>query len=122
VLGNFALAAACSPIASGRSLHRDRKDSSPPDGPYYCVVMVAEVVRQNRLRENADVPSSVYKTKFRWDVSARRDGEYFRVFYWHHYPKGVEESRDTHRFSTLAEAEKFAETMRQVERFYRNPG
>jgi hypothetical protein len=82
--------------------------------------MVAEVVRQNRLRENADVPSSVYKTKFRWDVSARQDGEYFRVFYRHHYPNGVEESRDTHRFKTLAEAEKFAETMLQVERFYRN--
>jgi hypothetical protein len=34
---------------------------------------------------------------------------------------GVEETRDTRRFNTLAEAEKFAETMRQVERFYRNP-
>jgi hypothetical protein len=44
------------------------------------------------------------------------------VFYRHHYPHGVEESRDTHRFKTLAEAEKFAETMRQVERFHRNPG
>jgi len=40
--------------------------------------------------------------------------------YRHHYPNGVEENRDTHRFNTLAEAEKFAETM-QLERFYRNP-
>ena len=94
----------------------------PQTVPIYCVVMVAEVVLQNRLRENADVPSSVYKTKFRWDVSARQDGEYFRVFYRHHYPNGVEENRDTHRFNTLAKAEKFAETMRQVERFFRNPG
>jgi hypothetical protein len=44
------------------------------------------------------------------------------VFYQHHYPNGVEETRDTRRFNTLAEAERFAETMRQVERFYRNPG
>jgi hypothetical protein len=64
----------------------------------------------------------MYKANFRWDVSARRDGEYFRVFYRHQYPIGVEETRDTHRFNTLAEAEKFAETMRQVEQFYRNPG
>ena len=66
------------------------------------------------------MPLRVYKTKFRWNVSARRDGEYFRVFYRHEYPNAVEETRDTHRFNTLAEAEKFAETMRQVERFYRN--
>jgi hypothetical protein len=64
----------------------------------------------------------MYMTKFRWGVSARRDGEYFRVFYRHSYPNGVEETRDTHRFNTLAEAEKFAETMRRLERFYRNPG
>jgi len=63
----------------------------------------------------------MHKTKFRWNVSARRDGEYFRVFYRHQYQMGVEETRDTHRFNTLADAEKFAETMRQVERFYRNP-
>jgi hypothetical protein len=74
-----------------------------------------------RWREEADVPLSKYNKKFRWGVSVRRDGEYFRVFYQHHYPAGVEETRDTHRFNTLAEAEKFAETMRQVERFYRNP-
>jgi hypothetical protein len=67
------------------------------------------------------MPLRMYKTNFRWDVFARRDGEYFRVFYRHHYPNGVEENRDTHRFNTLAEAEKFAETMRQIERFYRNP-
>jgi hypothetical protein len=73
------------------------------------------------MKGEADVPSSMYKTKHRWDVSARRDGEYFRVFYRHDYPNGVEETRDTHRFNTLAEAEKFAETMRRVERFYRNP-
>jgi hypothetical protein len=42
------------------------------------------------------------------------------VFYRHHYPNGIEETRDTHRFNTLAEAEKFAETMRQTERFCRN--
>jgi hypothetical protein len=51
----------------------------------------------------------------------RRDGEYFRVFYRHDYPSGVEETRDTHRFNTPAEAEKFAETMRKTERFYRDP-
>ena len=68
------------------------------------------------------MPLRKYNTKFRWVVSARRDGEYFRVFYQHHYPGGVEETRDTHRFNTLAEAEKFAETMRQAEQFYRNPG
>jgi hypothetical protein len=62
----------------------------------------------------------MYKTKHRWHVSARRDGDYFRVFYRHQYPNAVEETRDTHRFNTLAEAEKFAETMRQVERFYSN--
>ena len=66
------------------------------------------------------MPASRYNTKFKWDVSARRDGEYFRVFYLHHYPNGVEETRDTRRFNTLAEAKKFAETMRQVERYYRN--
>ena len=75
-----------------------------------------------QISEDADVPSSVYKTKFRWDVSARHDGEYFRVFYRHQYPNAIEETRDTHRFKTLAEAEKFAETMRQTERFYRNLG
>ena len=68
------------------------------------------------------MPLSKYKTKFRWKISARRDGEYFRVFYQHHYLSGLEETRDTHRFNTLAEAEKFAETVRQAERFYRNPG
>jgi hypothetical protein len=68
------------------------------------------------------VPFGRYKTKFRWDVVARRDGEYFRVFYRHQYPNAIEETRDTHRFNTLAEAEKFAETMRQTERFYRDPG
>jgi len=56
------------------------------------------------------------------DVTARREGECFRVFYRHYYPRGVEETRDSHRFNTLAEAEKFAETMRQVERFYRDLG
>jgi hypothetical protein len=76
----------------------------------------------NELREDTEVPYSSYKTKFRWEVSARLDGENFRVFYGHHYPSGVEETRDTRRFNTLAEAEKFAETMRQTERFYRNPG
>jgi hypothetical protein len=74
----------------------------------------------NRLREEADVPLGRYKTKFAWDVSARRDGEHFRVFYRHHYPNRVEETRDTRRFNTLAEAEKFAEAMRQTERFYRD--
>jgi hypothetical protein len=68
------------------------------------------------------VPTSKYDTKFRWKVSARRDGEYFRVFYRHQFPSGVEETRDTHRFNTLAEAETFAETMRKVERCYRNLG
>jgi hypothetical protein len=67
------------------------------------------------------VPSNMYKSKFKWEVSARRDGEYFRVFYRHHYPIGVEETRDMRRFNTPAQAEKFAETMRQVERSYRNP-
>jgi hypothetical protein len=74
----------------------------------------------NRLREDADVPLGRYRPNFRWDVSARRDGEHFRVFYRHRYPNGVEETRDTRRFNTLAEAEKFAEAMRQAERFYRN--
>jgi hypothetical protein len=55
------------------------------------------------------------------EVSARQDGEYFRVFYRHQYPHGVEETRDTHRFASLSEAEEFAETMRRVERFYHNP-
>jgi hypothetical protein len=62
----------------------------------------------------------MYKSNFK--VSARRDGEYFRVFYQHHYPSSVEETRDPHRFNTLAEAEKFAETMRKAERCYRNLG
>jgi hypothetical protein len=35
-------------------------------------------------------------------LSARRDGEYFRVFYRHHYANAIEEIRDTHRFNTLA--------------------
>jgi hypothetical protein len=61
------------------------------------------------------------KNRSNTEVSARRDGEYFRVFYRHHYPHGVEETRDTHRFASLAEAEEFAETMRRVERFYHNP-
>src|SRR5512132_3681484 len=59
----------------------------------------------NSSREDADEPLRKYKTKFRWDVSARRDGEYFRVFYRHQYPIGGEETRDTRRFNTLAEAE-----------------
>jgi hypothetical protein len=65
------------------------------------------------------MPLRTYKTNF--NVCARRDGEHFRVFYRRLYPGGVEETRDTHRFNTLDEAEKFAETMRQVERFYRKP-
>ena len=73
------------------------------------------------MKEDADVPLRTYKTKHRWHVSARRDGDYFRVFYGHHYPNGVEETRDTHRINTFAEAEKFADTMRQVERFFRHP-
>ena len=73
------------------------------------------------MKGYADVPLRMYKTKHRWHVSARHDGEYFRVFCQHHYPNGIEETRDTHRFNTLAESEKFAEKMRQVERFYRNP-
>ena len=61
----------------------------------------------NRLREDADVPLGRYKTKFTWDVSARRDGEHFRVFYRHHYPMGLRKLA-TRRFDTLAEAEKFS--------------
>jgi hypothetical protein len=103
----------------------NRRDPAPNrarlGGSWYCVLAGAEVIRQID-KEDADVPLRRYKTNFRWDVSARRDGEYIRVFYRHDYPNGVEETRDTRRFNTLAEAEKFAETMRQVERFYRNPG
>ena len=65
------------------------------------------------------MPLGRYKTKFTWDVSARRDGEHSRVFYRHHYPVELRKLA-TRRFDTLAEAEKFSETMRQTERFYRN--
>jgi hypothetical protein len=67
------------------------------------------------------VPLSGNKRRSNTEVSARLDGEYFRVFYRHHYPNGVEETRDTHHFRTFADAEEFVETMRRAERFYRNP-
>jgi hypothetical protein len=56
---------------------------------------------------------------YSWHVRTQQEGEHFRVYYQHHYPKGIEETRDPRRFNSLEEAEQFAETMRRANRIFR---
>ena len=55
---------------------------------------------------------------YTWHVRTQQESGHFRVYYQHHYPKGVEETRDTRRFNSLEEAEQFAENMRRANRIY----
>jgi len=56
---------------------------------------------------------------YAWYARIEQEGGHFRVYYQHHYPRGiVEEERDPRRFNSLEEAEQFAEDLRRANRIY----
>jgi hypothetical protein len=56
---------------------------------------------------------------YAWHARVEPEGEHFRVYYQHHYPRGiVEEERDPRRFDSLEEAEQFAEDVRRANRIF----
>ena len=59
---------------------------------------------------------------FQWRVRTQQEGKHFRVYYQHDYSHGTVENRDPRRFNSLAEVEKFAETMRRANRIYMDLG
>jgi hypothetical protein len=61
----------------------------------------------------------VKRKHYTWHVRVQQEGGHFRVYYQHHYPRGlVEEERDTRRFNSLEEAEQFAKDMRRTNRIF----
>jgi hypothetical protein len=61
----------------------------------------------------------MFKRHYAWKVRIEPEGGHFRVFYQHDFPRGVvEEERDPRRFSSLEEAEKFAEDVRRANRIF----
>jgi hypothetical protein len=62
----------------------------------------------------------MFKKHYAWHARIQQEGKHFRVYYQHHYPRGlVEEERDPRRFNSLKEAEQFAEDLRRTNRIYR---
>jgi len=56
---------------------------------------------------------------YTWHVRIQPEGGHFRVYYQHHYPRGlIEEECDPRRFKSLEEAEQFAEDVRRTNRIY----
>ena len=61
----------------------------------------------------------MFKRHYAWKVRIEPEGGHFRVYYQHDFPRGViEEERDPRRFSSLEEAEKFAEDVRRANRIF----
>ena len=61
----------------------------------------------------------MFKRHYAWKVRIEPEGGHFRIYYQHDFPKGViEEQRDPRRFSSLGEAEKFAEDVRRANRIF----
>jgi hypothetical protein len=61
----------------------------------------------------------MFKRHYAWKVRIEPEGGHFRIFYQHDFPRGViEEERDPRRFSSLEEAEKFAEDVRRANRIF----
>jgi len=60
----------------------------------------------------------MFKKHYGWHVRIQQEGGHFRIYYQHHYPRGlVEEERDPGRFS-LEEAEQFAQDVRRANRIF----
>jgi len=60
-----------------------------------------------------------FKRHYAWYVRIQQEGPHFRVYYQHHFPRGViEEERDPRRFKSLAEAEQFTEELRRANRIF----
>ena len=48
----------------------------------------------------------MFKKHYAWHVRIQQEGGHFRVYYQHHFPRGiVEEERDPRRFNSFEEAE-----------------
>jgi hypothetical protein len=61
----------------------------------------------------------MFKRHYAWKVRIEPEGGHFRVYYQHDFPRGVvEEERDPRRFSSLEDAEKFAEDVRRANRIF----
>jgi hypothetical protein len=61
----------------------------------------------------------MFKKHYAWKVRIEPEGGHFRIYYQHDFPRGVvEEERDPRRFSSLEEAEKFAEDVRRANRIF----
>ena len=61
----------------------------------------------------------VRRKHYTWHVRVQQEGGHFRVYYQHHYPRGlVEEERYTRRSNSLEEAEQFAEDVRRANRIF----
>jgi hypothetical protein len=61
----------------------------------------------------------MFKRHYAWKVRIEPEGGHFRIYYQHDFPRGVvEEERDPRRFSSLEEAEKFAEDVRRANRIF----
>jgi hypothetical protein len=59
------------------------------------------------------------KRHYACKVRIQPEGGHFRIYYQHDFPRGViEEERDPRRFSSLEEAEKFAEDVRRANRIF----
>jgi len=60
-----------------------------------------------------------FKRHYAWHVRIQHEGGQFRVYYQHHFPRGiVEEERDPRRFNSLEEAEQFANVVRRANRIF----
>ena len=57
----------------------------------------------------------MFKKHYAWHVRIQQEGGHFRVYYQHHFPRGIGDPR---RFKSLEEAEQFAKDVRRANRIF----